>query len=114
MGEAAALQTGQQMTREIDDSDDQTAPEKPEVCPPLPPQRPRRRQQVRKGNLRGRSTGYEREGLALARHRNGVHRRLEQTIVCEIPDPLPVGVRELEVFAALLGDSVRGVLADPE
>jgi hypothetical protein len=102
------------MTKENDESDEQTAPEKPEACPRLPPQRPRRRQQVHKGSLRGRNTGHARAGLALARHRNGVHRRLEQTVVCEIPDPLPVGVRELEVFAALLGDSVRKALADPE
>jgi hypothetical protein len=106
------------MTKENDESDDQTAPKKPEACPRLPPQRPRRRQQRHKrdrnAGLRGRNTGHAREGLALARHRNGVHRQLEQTVVCEIPDPLPVGVRELEVFAALLGDSVRRALADPE
>jgi hypothetical protein len=106
------------MTKDNDESHDQPATEKPEACPRLPPQRLRRRQQAQKGTrnagLRGRHTGHPREGLALARHRNGTHRKLKQTVICEIPDPLSVSTREFEVFAVILREDFNNFFPDEE
>jgi integrase len=93
------------MNEETDQSNDRTAEKQPAASSRLPAQRPRRRHQgyqrgLNGGPLRDRKTGRPREGLALARHRNGVHRNLKQVIICEIPNPLPVSSRELDVFAA--------------
>jgi hypothetical protein len=103
------------MSNDTDQPDDRTAENPQAAIAPLPRHRPRRRLRGDKGGpLRNHRTGRPREGLALERHRNGAHRNLKQTVVCEIPSPLPVGGRELEVFAAILSDSIRMLFADPD
>jgi hypothetical protein len=99
------------MATDNDEPHDQTTPEKPEACPRLPPQRPRRPRHKgdRNAGRGGRDPGRRREGLALARHRNGTHRKLKQTIVCEIPDRLSVSATEFEVLAVVLREKFNNL-----
>jgi len=67
---------------------------------------------TRNGRRNHPRAAHGRDHLSVSRHRSGAHQRIERTVRCEIEDALPVGERELQVFAALLGSSIERLLAD--
>lgn len=69
---------------------------------------PARARNGRRGHPR---EAHRRDHVSLSRHRSGAH-RIERVVRCEIEDPLPVGERELQVFAALLGSAIDRLLVD--
>lgn len=88
-----------------------TASEETSASSELPPQCPRRRRSTSRHPRVGDYASRQREMGLVARHRNGVHRRRERTVICEIADPLPVSPREVSLLFRLLGEAINQILS---
>ena len=96
------------MNKDTDQSDDEASKQDAESSL-LPLQRPRRSHGRKDRQRANRTAACPREGLALARHRNGTHRKLKQTVICEIPDRLSVSTTEFEVLAVILREKFNRI-----